>query len=263
MNKFNPYHLGGWKVKSDEIMYLQDAVNQPLIKTFLSLNSGVFILSGCVRSVAGGTTSVTAGFIVYEGEVCEVPAHSFSNAVAGETEIWQKSIVYSGTKTFLNGSTHDLYEAHICQLVKVTTLPGTYYTYSSKTLKNVITESLQLNSWQIVNTQIVGAGGAVPGTYVISRYTDLDGFVHLRGKYHFEDAGSGAVNILIGTLPVGSRPVSDIPFFLNEIINTSTGAIGNAFGYIYAADGQIRIKSLNIGYSAILDFGQITPFRTS
>lgn len=262
MKKLNPFYPGGWKVKSDEIMYLQEALKEPLVQAFLSLNTGVFILSGCVKSTAAGVTSVTAGFVVYEGEVCEVPAHSYSSVIAGETEIWEKSVVTSGTKTFVDGSTHDVYESQICKLIKVTTLPGTYYLYSTKNLKNVITESLQLNGWQTVNTQTIPSGGAIPGTYIITCNKDLSSFVHMRGQRCFEDEGSGAVDILIATLPSGNWPVSEVSFLLSTITNNVTGEIGNAFGIIQT-NGEIRIKSLNIGYAAVLDFGQIPPFRTS
>ena len=169
MNKLTTINNGGFPVFLDDLRWVENA-NFIAFKGVLSMLGSdafnVIVLSGCVRSVVGSTVSFSTGYVVMNGEIFFVPAHSFTD---DSFEYWTitESFDANGDKTFFNAVTNQTY---------------------------------------LIRTATGGGGSIPAGTYEFDYKKGADGFIHLRGTYPIEDIGSGAVNELIGTLPTGFRP---------------------------------------------------------
>jgi|GEM_PF-6838190 len=82
MDKLEIMQPVGFPLRQDRIEFMQTALRNGIIMLGKAINSGApanaYIVSGCVFSISGGTYSVTAGIMVFNGEPCAVPAHSGS-----------------------------------------------------------------------------------------------------------------------------------------------------------------------------------------
>lgn len=262
MKTLNPNFLGGFRIRSNDWIFVQSGISEAIAAPLKSFSEDIFILSGCERSVTGGTVTISAGYVSYNGEVCEVPAHTYAEPVGAEVEHWEKYVVYdpAGTKVFQNLTTHETYEVYRARVVKASSLPGGAQEYSDTlTYHQLITDSIVRDTWHIFDTQTVPPSGFFPGTYNLSYYKDIDGFIHLKGQQYFEDL-SGAIDEAFATLPVGARPPSTVWFTVCGIKNTSTGEIGVNMGTI-GTDGVMKMKTMDMGAACLLDYGQIPPFQ--
>ena len=233
-----------------------------LITSFVPVDK-VAIMSGCVRTTsAGPTVNISAGYAVLAGEVCFVPAHSFAGGSA--VEHWVSQVIYdpAGTVAFNTpGVTHDVYANRILKVIGAITLPIGATEYSTtKTFLQYVYESLPVDSWHLFRTHTEPPSSVIPGTYQLFVKSDLSKFVHLKGTMYFEDISGPPFNELVGTLPVGYRPLENQTFQLSYVSNNTTGDI-NTCVVVIQTNGEIRIKGGAFSFAFVLDLGQITPFE--
>lgn len=267
MKKLITTNNGGFKLYNNDFRWMESGINdslQAIVNSFVPADT-VCILNGCERTTDGTHVFISEGFISNNGEVFRVPSHSI--LIVPGVEIWTTETVYNpeGLKTFDGtGLSHDTYQEVLFK-VSISSAPpsGSVLFSETKTLMNFVSDSLPRDTWKNVASVVIPSGFPFTGSYSIQCYRDLDGFVHIRGKFPTEeDSGSGVVNILVGTLPVGYRPQIGFSAVLTNIKNNTTGELGNAFLDI-STTGEIRIKSLFTGIQGLFDYGQIVPFKSS
>lgn len=262
MKKWLNTYNGGEATYLDDFRWLQQG-NEESFKAVLQAiipSNELVILSGCTSSIgAGSLINISEGFVSKNGVVYRVLSHSYDSSLVG-TPVWQMETLTdpSGVTNYQNGLTHDVYVEDTYKVV-LGTVSGTNPQYS--TTRNYITvlaSILPLAPWVNLITQVIPLSGIIPGTYLTDYKKDLSGFVHIRGKYYFEDI-SGAVNMLMGTLPVGYRPQSTLTYFIGIQTSNITGTIGFAIIQI-ENDGEIRLRAAQASGTFILNLEQISPF---
>lgn len=259
-------YTGGQPVFLDDIEWQLSGITQALsgLVSAVVPSGMVAILSGCSRSVTASTVTIGQGYVLFNGEVCRVPAHSFPDGSA--VEYWTETIVFdpSGTSNYNTpGLTHDVYAERIVKVKGAAVLPAGAIPYAgTKALSQYIHEALPLDDWHLFKNLVVGASGVIPGTYQLFAKKDLSGFVHLRGTMYFEDIGTGAVNHTVATLPVGYRPPVSQTFAVSAIKTPATAEVDTSIITIQPT-GEIILKATSMGGAFVLDFGQITPFSIS
>ena len=263
MNKLTTINNGGFPVFLDDLRWVENA-NFIAFKGVLSMLGSdafnVIVLSGCVRSVVGSTVSFSTGYVVMNGEIFFVPAHSFTD---DSFEYWTitESFDANGDKTFFNAVTNQTYLIRTATVVPSPvdlSLSG-FDPANSLKYFDLIRDGIDTNFWINLIT-IAGGGGSIPaGTYEFDYKKGADGFIHLRGTYPIEDIGSGAVNELIGTLPTGFRPAK----VQKQVISIGTDVSGNVkFSTIeIATNGEVRIKTSGGLFVQIFNFDEFSPFE--
>lgn len=256
---------GGFPLKLSDFRWLSGGLFENTLATLSSLcpTADVVILSGCDRSVVGTTVSIAAGWVTYGGEVFRVAAHSFINSTAAQ-EYWDPVQLFDpeGSKIYANSITHDTYEEIVYKVVTGVPPIGTTEYVNTKKYVDLLTENLVLDTWVSFHTVTFGPSTFFPGTYDLYHLRDLNGFVHIQGTLAFEDIGSGAMNVLIATLPVGFRPTVRKEYVLWNIKNNVSGELGSLLIEILT-NGEIRARSSIFGYAGIFDFSQIPPFMAA
>lgn len=205
---------GGFPLVLDDFRWMQSNVEEiiPLIHSAIcgATPNEVIVYNPFSITVDGTTTTVGEGAVFINGELMNVPSHSFDNSQAYKW--WSVSDYYdpSGLKQFQNSSIHEAYLIRYAQITSGATLPigAIPYTGNEDTLISKIKARLGLTPNTIWLTlpdcpyEVVDSAGS-PMYYI-----DELGFVHFKGAYTVETPSSG--NKLIGTLPVG--PNADIQF---------------------------------------------------
>lgn len=267
MKKFLTEYTGGHPILLDDWRWLSAGISDSLVSTInaiVPLNV-VTILTGCERTEDVTHVHFSAGFVSFSGEIHRVPAHSV--LISTGIEHWQAITVFdpSGLKNFAEpGVSHDVYQEVIFK-VEINAIPPVDATVFAETKKYVdyVTESIVKDTWKNVTSITIPPSGTFPGYYSINCYRDLDGFVHLRGKFPTpDDSGFGVVDILVGTLPLNYRPIIEFSCVVFNIQNSSTGELGSVFLTVQT-NGQIKIKSLFTGFSGVFDYGQVPPFKAT
>lgn len=198
MDKFITTDNGGTPHVLDDFRWFMgqesgsEAIYQFLNDLFGDISDNI-ILSGC--DVSG--SSVTAGWIVLDGEVLKVDAHTKSD------DYFVKVTTYdsSGDKTQQSGATAQTYQKNRATL---TASSGNLIYTGEKLIQDLwISETSLDNSW-------IGA---------VYYLRDMLGFIHLRGLA--SSAGGASAGNSIFTLPSGYRPVSDSYF---QVASASTSS---------------------------------------
>ena len=105
MNKLITTNNGGFPLKLDDFRFIDEA-NRTSLKAIMSAfgvdNMTVILLSGCTRSVATGTVTISEGYISIGGEICYVPSHSYSAPTSSQKEYWVINTAFdnAGLKSF-------------------------------------------------------------------------------------------------------------------------------------------------------------------
>ncbi len=262
MNNFTTYD-GGLPLVLNDFRWMHSITTEAfkgVLSAFGVTAQETFIFSGCDRSVSGGLVTITEGYVSIGGEPCHVSEHTYPEPT-GNFEYWviDTSTDASGTKVFQNTTVNETYEVREGKIAIGASVPPGNTSYAdTPTIHELIHSNLPTESWQTLLSQTITLPTLLNGNYSIQYRKDLSGFVHMTGKYHTgEDPGSGVVNILIATLPVGHRPAITKTFNI-VVINTST--TGDNVIEI-GSNGEVRVKFYNSGFVNLLDFSQIPPFE--
>lgn len=76
MNKLDLY-VGGHRFRIDDLLHVQAGLIDALAGVASSMDTGSFVISGCVVTTGAGNTLWTDGYIFHQGEVFKVAAGSF------------------------------------------------------------------------------------------------------------------------------------------------------------------------------------------
>jgi microcystin-dependent protein len=186
MNKLQTTENGGFPFRLDDIRWMQNGLAQAfkgIMSSYGVLNSTAVILSGCVRTSASGTVTVTEGYVSIGGEICYSPAQSYPAPTLSQNEWWVIDVSYdsTGLKTFQDASNHDTYEVRTAKIQVGTTVPSGFTKYSdTKTIFDVI----NANTDTVPQGVIMMWSGAIvdiPTGYKICDGTN--GTPDLRGRF--------------------------------------------------------------------------------
>lgn len=264
MNNFKTTDNGGLPFVLDDFRWI-DAGYREAFKGIMSAygvaDSTAVIISGCARTVASGTVTIAEGFVSLGGEICYVPLHTYAEPSGGQVEYFDLIVTYDplGNKPFQSTVNYNTYEKRACKITVASSVPAGYTSYAdAKNVFQLIRSGINYTTWQTLSTQVLPSAG-VPGTYITTFKRDNSEFVHLSGTYYIEDAGTGAINVLVATLPIGYRPAQNKIFMIANQANSTTGEVSFATVSI-ATNGEVRIKSVR-DYIHIIEFSQIAPFE--
>lgn len=218
------------------------------------------ILSGCVRTVSTDT-SITAGYISWNGEVFYVPAQTYVNATGGEFEFFEKVDTYisTGLKAYQTSGVHNTHLHQTAKVSKAGSVPGGNIAYSAcPRIEDLLRAKLSNRTWinfAANNEDSFYGAGSTPAAIYRKYLKDLDGFVHLTGSKLLDDI-STPTDILIGALPAGFRPAYDILYtYVRHGSNTSATFIKIQI----AASGNIT--ALQATGNFLIDLNTIPAFR--
>jgi hypothetical protein len=231
MNKLITNFNNGLSFRTDDIRWFGEGFEAALNAFMSSFGATAplsYKLSGCVVTKVSNDYTTTAGYIVLNGEVLKVDAHT-TTASALHTVKWAVEITYdaSGDKLDDQGGTHQCYQVRKGVLVDYTAAyPPVHMPYNANYLSDVIAgyfpteenwheigdtgEPAFTNSW-------VNYGG----TESICRFKqDVDGWVCLDGYVK-----SGADGTVIFTLPTHLFPATTKRFVCYQGNITTAGYI--------------------------------------
>jgi hypothetical protein len=220
---------GGFPLTQDQLDYLQISYNECLGALGNAPGNGVpVILQGMAVTSTFITTTIGNGWLFYNGEIIRFAASTFSSALGMGFELFVTIATTSGTLLFNDGSTPGVINESVAtvQFLPSTTPDGpTCFRYSSllsygKALGAAYRESV----WKhvVVNT---GAGhGSISGD-VYYKKDIIANTLHLRGLVGTATPGDFAAwplttSISIGTLQVGYRPATAVPFTVQPPLAT-------------------------------------------
>lgn len=214
MNKLVTNFNNGFSFRTDDLRWLTDSFTDS-IQAFFSAFGGTapnsYRLSGCNISIQHVYTIVTtAGYIVLNGEVLKVDAHSVT-VEAGHTAKWdvEETNDVAGTKLDSLGNSHQCYLVRKGKLVDtVVSTPPTYMPYNAEfiheKIKNLVNATEE--AWHYVGTfgnPAFENGWENTGSNVedLRFKKTVDGRVQIEGHIRNDNFSS-----LIFTLPEGYRP---------------------------------------------------------
>lgn len=266
MNQFKTTDNGGLPLTLNDFRWIDNGYREAF-KAMMSgydvVDSAAVILSGCERTVASGTVSIAAGYLSIGGEICLVPAHTYPEPAGGQFEYWDLYTSYDaeGLKVFQSTLDYDTYQKRVAKITVASSVPAGYTEYAdTKNIFQITRAKINTDTWHTLLNTVIGPGGGVPGTYLSQFKKDSTEFVHLSGLAYTEDLGVGAVNQLIGTLPVGYRPATQKLFVIGGNAHPTTGVL-NFATVVIETDGEVRVKSQDGAFIYILDLSQIAPFE--
>lgn len=260
MNKLKTDITGGFPIKLDDFRWTDNAYRSAftgMISGFGITDNEAVILSGCDRSLTGGTVTISEGYVSIGGEICYVPEHSYTEPTGGDVEYWDIDVSYdtAGLKMFQSTVSHDTYEQRIGKIIVASSTPAGYTEYNlAKDIFEIIRIKINTGVWNVFTNQVIPG----VGTFT-TKYKKLPTeFVHFSGIFYYEDPGIGSIDLLIGTLPVGYRPVAEKRFMVST---------GNSAGTVYISiltigtNGEMRIKSADGNAVLNVAMCEIPPFE--
>lgn len=213
MNKLISNFNYGFSLKSNDIRWLTDSFTdsiQAFFSAFGATAPNSYRLSGCDISIDHATHATTAGYIVLNGEVLKVDAHSV-DVTPGHTAKWdvEETNDNIGNKLDKFGNPHQCYLVRKGKLVDtVVATPPTYMPYNAEfiheKIKNLVNATEE--AWHYVGT--LGNPAFAPGWENTAGNVEnlrfkktVDGRVQIEGHIKNDNFSS-----LIFTLPEGYRP---------------------------------------------------------
>lgn len=211
MDKLLTNLLGGFPFELDDLRWQFEAYE----KAFKGIADGIgdCILSGCVVTpVVGSNYDISAGFIMWQGEIREFPGFVNTELLGGPALYAlqpEDTLDPSGSETFEDLSTQNAYQKRRASIFF--DVPGTGINLvTGPRLRDRITAltGIQVGVWHVIGAPGEpafenGYSGGTGEDAVMFRL-ELNGVVRLRGTL----IGSGATgtNVRAFTLPVNFRP---------------------------------------------------------
>lgn len=256
MDKFVPGHINGWKRSLDDLYFLEDNYRggfKSLFDHFGTLVEDGFILTGCDATQDGDDYLISSGYIVIQGEILKVDAHTAVGPLSGGHQWhWQITEVDD-----LNSQSSDFDEVTF---------------YKVKTRRAVVVAAATIGSWLPMecdtfidkirsekDTDWVTVTLPAPYTGEM-KYRLENGMVRLRGNIN-TNGGAPTLN-----LPTGYRPDYglSLPVVLLDNPNSlTTSNLENALAtyLVIGTNGNISIQSSEPGLDYKLMLDGVPPFR--
>lgn len=113
---------GGHRFRNDDLLLLQEAYTMGFAALMSSITSTtpIFVVSGCVATVASGTLSITSGFIAIDGELLYHPGTSMPYNGANYY-VWEVMSVLGAPRQYFDLTTHPTQDDRTAQVVEYTT----------------------------------------------------------------------------------------------------------------------------------------------
>ncbi len=253
-------NLGGFRLRMEDFQFMQEAYKEA-IKGMLSFTSEpVFIISGCEATyLSPGTWQISEGFVWIQNEMCYMPAHTFNLLAPNVIIDIYEEYDPMGLKVFKNSSEHEVYLNKIAKLRSVASLPVDGVLFSAtKKIGEVIRPILNVGTWTLFSSPDSDAffGGTTPDQAKRRWFKDIDSKISLSGLYSPPSSGLQ----VIGTLPVGARPVYEFDLQIN-LFEVSTETFHPVY-CIVRSTGEIEIN-IPTGLSTSYFFlNQIPAFKS-
>lgn len=239
MNNFKTTDIGGLPIKLNDFRFINDGIKEAfrgIMSSYGITDSMTIIISGCEKTSATGTTTITEGYVSIGGEVCFVPEHSYPDIAPGEFEYWVIDVTYDpeGTKVFQSTSTFETYEVRVGKIQIDTVVPSGYTAYDdAQTLFEAMRPQLNIGE-PITLTLEPNIDVQQPFT----AFKSIDGIVSFEGKLLLNTTGVVGGAFQVTTLPIGYRPAYEMhtPFFVGgEQWDMYIGTSGNVYCTIITA----------------------------
>ena len=180
MNLLKTLDNGGFPLVLDDFRWI-DTGYREAFKAIMSplgiANSTAVILSGCVRSVAAGTVSITAGYVSIGGEICVFPAQSYPEPGGGMHEYFDMELSYepAGLKVFQSTLPYDTYQYRKGKITIASSVPPGYTEYSNaKNFYRILAENIPDITGQVrYAVNLTQSGTADPGFPVFQKENDF------------------------------------------------------------------------------------------
>lgn len=260
MNSLNTGNNGGFPFVLDDLRWMQNATSQVfknLLKPLEIAGFNVIILQGCGNTNTGLNTTIDAGIISINGEICQVSAHSIVTPIVGQFAFWSilETFDPSGTKLYQDGLTHEAYAIREGKVVVAGALPldavtiGTELNYFAQLRTGIQSKS---PAWTVFDSFIDPPAGFFPGQTIERKgLIDVDGFARLDG---FNYADGPSINDVAFTLPEGFRPIKNR---YCQIVSID----GSVQVIEIKTTGQVVWKVVNSGSLSVIYLDQIPFFR--
>ena len=211
---------GGFPLTQDQLGYLQTAFAEVMPNLIGYRNPGVNVavrLSGMVSTVAVGTTTVSAGWFLYNNALIRFGGGSYGS-VALSHAIYVQIANNGSPLTFNDGSTPTVIYDQLASLVQlVSTTPDSGTLFKLANLQDFCRET----NWTTVNFSGYLTGLGATGTIkykkdYLSNMLQIAGSLSVTGAIslggtagYIDDVGPGTLML---TLPVGYRPSNRASF---------------------------------------------------
>lgn len=250
-----PVKRGTWDFIENAWMEGDSVIIQSIIGDSYDPHS-VYILTGCIRVDSGGTTTISAGTIFYNGEYYKVtggysnptPANIVANLI--ETS-WQPTDgagnLYADPVGFIGSSTANIHIYRTAQFASGASGSGTISNNIHSDWGNIISVFNPYTSTGItLQSGWSNVGSRFPATYkIINKNTCL-----LSGTIEFSTTISGSRNVLQLPFTI-AQTVGNRPIFVDN------GAGFDAFYLNINTSGMVNINGTTASSSPIIDLDGI------
>ncbi len=153
MNRVKHVLPGGFRVTMDDFEFSQVATRNAFLGWLTGFGIGIadgMVISGAAVTVNGANLDITDGFIVIDGEILQVDAHTIVDpGLGGDQMFWTVDVSFdiSGQKIFKDNSVNDVYEVRKGVLTSSAAPPAQFFAFdrtllSSPTLDDKIREKI-------------------------------------------------------------------------------------------------------------------------
>jgi len=176
MTKLDTSFNGGHPLTLADFNFIQEAWRDSFVAAVNMLRSPSestlapsFIIAGCAKtSPSAGVWAISEGYMVYEGEICYVPAHTLSYSNVNDPLYWtvEQTAVAPSPVEYKDLSNKNV---HLQRRAKVTTTSGVVAFNESATVSNILDAKLRGESGTL--TLINGWDGNVTYRVIAGRVT--------------------------------------------------------------------------------------------
>lgn len=236
MNLLNLTAPGGFPLRQDRLNFLQEEVRLMFFqfaKAFIADGAAIpdVVVSGCDIELSGSNVVASEGLVYFNNELWYAPAASIPVVATPIYQIWYYAEELiddpAGIKQYLNGSTNPTQKIRRAKL--------TLGTYGSGTAYNAALTALQASSFVVKSTtnadaadwsSVIRLSGNIHGRWAELQYSSV-AWRNIPGAILYKKDLAGNVTVcgsklnpatsptsgLIGNLPVGFRPETDVVCF--------------------------------------------------
>jgi len=236
---------GGFPLTQDQLGYLQEAYEECINALAAVGGSGPIVVSGCAitKTFVSGTTynyTISAGWVFYEGDMIRVGAMAVSGVNESVNAVYMLLTPTSTPLTYNNGST-----PNVVNDVSGSLQVNVIGTADSATL--FLLSELQPYGREASETHILvslpSGEGTITGN-IYYRKNNLNTTLQIRGSLNTATpsdfpATPGVSTQIMGTLPVGYRPVSQYASFIAPLPTGQNRIKDPAGGYFSSLNGSL------------------------
>lgn len=241
-------NIGGHPLSQTDLRYMQDAIFEAF-KGIASLAGSsltdTYILYGCDVTVAGLLSyNVSEGFMIYQGEVCKVDAHTFTGALLTAKWNVSEAVFDAGSsRAYKSGAVYETRQIRKAKLVNLIGGGGVLYGDVKRFNVKLLDVLATAYSWQELAFSSPFENYEAAGVNDCKVKLDkINGIVHMKGRFKRSPAISLAADVQVATLPDASLfPVVDRYVCAASVGANFTGY--KALTYIIKTDGSVWIKA--------------------